>query len=125
MFLGLSLTTWAWIIAVFIIITPIIGKQIAKDSLKMKDVIGNGDNHYVVWALFPLSMDDNLPKAMRDCPIQRWSQKKYIRQIMMGSVWIKFLFNVFSIVVLVAGMRIIYLILVFGSAAFRGIFSAK
>jgi hypothetical protein len=122
MFLGLSLTTWMIILGAFVTITPIAGKQVAKDSLRVKDDLKK--NIFVARALFPMNTDDGREVVLNDCPVQYWSEETYTKLMMAGGVWWKFLLN-FAVTIIIAAWCIIFPILVFGSAPFRNIFSRK
>lgn len=120
---GLSLTTWLVILGVFaIVVTPIVGKQVAKEALKAKDSLQNSHNDSLV--LFPVEYLRNLEKVESKAFVQSLTEEKYIRRMMLGGVWAKFLFNIssfVSILFLIMLISILYSI----EAFFRGIFSTK
>lgn len=122
MFLGLSLTTWLILLGVFAIVTPIVGKQVAKDSLEVKN--GLSSDGLVSPILFPADTLLGETKANPKTPIQTLTEKQYISRMMCGGVWTKFLSNllfaIFTFALIVIGF-IIYSVVAF----FRGIFSTK
>jgi hypothetical protein len=122
MFLGISLTTWMILLGVFAIMTPIVGKQVAKDSLRVKDALIIEDE-LKPFLLFPTDML-NGTVARGTSPIQKLTEKQYIERMMWGGVWLKFLFNVGAYIFLLA-MLVVGSIIYSVEAFFRGICSTK
>lgn len=117
---GLSLTTWLILLGVFAVVTPIVGKQVAKDALKVKDSLQSPNDNSVI--LFPGEHIGNLKKVGAKSPVQSLTEEKYIRRMMMGGVWAKFLYNI-GMPILIFLMVIFVSILYSIEAFFRGIFS--
>lgn len=126
MFLGLSLTTWLILLGVFATVTPIVGKQIAKDALKIKDSLQDPDldQDFLNFILFPNELLQNDKIVWHNAPVQKFAEEIYVRRMMAGGVWVKFLLNS-------ASMMFFFLFATFGFivyaaiAFFRGIFSPK
>lgn len=124
MFLGLSLTTWLILLGVFAIVTPIVGKQIAKDSIRVKNSLQNPIHGLEAFLLFPNEALGNRQAVRPEAPVQELAEEKYIREMVTGGVWIKFLFNFATMAFLFLVVTIGFIIYSVG-AFFRGIFSTK
>lgn len=111
MFLGLSLTSWLVILAAFAVITPIVGKQTAKISLAIKDPFNFQGDPSATLILFPNSMLNGFKRPADNCPINKMSEKKYIRWMMVGGVWGKFLLALFTFALFLFIFLAYYLIL--------------
>lgn len=119
MFLGLSLTTWLVIFGVFAIITPIVGKQIAQDSLELRNTFKNYDPARALM-LFPMSALDGYNRPNDDLPIVTMPEHRYIVWMMAGGIYVKFLLNLLILLLLLIGMFGVYFVL-----PITKIFSAK
>lgn len=124
MFLGLSLTMWLILLGVFVIVTPIVGKQIAKDSIRVKNSLQNPSYELEPFILFPNEWLENYQAVPPEAPVQELAEKKYIRRMMMGGIWVKFIFNFGTMALLFLVVTIGFIIYSVG-AFFRGIFSTK
>lgn len=123
MFLGLSLTTWWILLGIFVVITPIVGKQIAKDALRIKNALSTGEYELTPFVLFP---EDTLGGGAvhLKAPIQMLTEEQYISRMMWGGVWMKFLSNL-AFATLVFTLVVIGFIIYAVRAFFRGIFSTE
>lgn len=121
-FLGLSLTTWLVILGVFAIVTPIMGRQVAKDALRIKDSLI--DHHALTLFLFPLHYLDHDGYVEAKNSVQRLEPERYIKGMILGggliTLWSNFLF-----LILFSLYGIIGLFVYSVGAFFRGIFSTK
>lgn len=82
MFLGLSLTSWLVILGVFVLATPIVGKQVARDSLRIKDSLRDHPN--LTLFLFPIHYLDQDEKIEAGDCVQKYETEKYIKIMMAG-----------------------------------------
>lgn len=122
MFLS-SLPTWIWVLGALIVFCPIAGKQIAKDSLKLKNSFEF--NEFKAFLLFPLSTICGDKQSDYECPIiKTFTEAQYIRWMMAGGVLVKLLVN-FLIILFIAVVGIVGLLVYSCTAPFRGIFSTK
>lgn len=119
---GLSLTTWLVILGVFAVVTPVVGKQVAKDSLRIKDSLK--DNPMLTLFLFPAHYVDHDESIGSKDPVQRYEAKRYIKGMMVGGGVITLLTN-FLFLIFFSLYSIIGLFVYSVGAFFRGIFSTK
>lgn len=119
---GLSLTTWLVISGVFAIVTPIVGKQVAKDALRIKDSLM--DHPALTLFLFPVHYLDHDGYVEAKNSVQRLEPKRYIKGMITGGGVITLLMN-FIFLIFFSLYSIIGLFVYSVGALFRGIFSAK
>lgn len=117
-----SLPTWVLILAAFIIITPILGKQVAKDALRIKDSLI--DHPALTLFLFPLHYLDHDGYVEAKNSVQRLEPERYIKGMIMGGgltmLWANLLFLIFFSLYSIIGLFVYFI-----GAFFRGIFSTK